>query len=369
MTIANESDVASFRDMAERFAKKELEKNAVELDNYPFKKFNEEALKSAHETGLLSVTLPEEYGGVGQGMEVLSAMLMELARADGSFAALVFMNALSLSALSKWADKKVVEKFSSSTLIGFAAYDLPTDLPTELVAEKKDGGYILTGNVEYVTLAPVADAVIVPALLKDSDQTVFFIVDLKTNGVSVSDPVVSLGLRGCPAADINFSNVSVDTENLICEDAATDYPILAANFRAPLAAMSVGVLEGSYQAAKTYAKDRYQGGSMIIEYDMVRQMLVNMAIISESGKALVKTMAQKADEGRPWPISDAGLILLSEQASRATTDGVQCLGGYGYMEDYGQEKRMRDAKQIENIFGAAPLKRMELMEDILRQEE
>jgi alkylation response protein AidB-like acyl-CoA dehydrogenase len=97
-------------------------------------------------------------------------------------------------------------------------------------------------------------------------------------------------------------------------------------------------------------------------------MLVNLEVIAESGQALVRAMAAAVDAGNGFPLSSAGLILLSEQASRVTADGVQCLGGYGYMEEYGQEKRMRDAKQIEALFGAAPAKRLELMEEILRRE-
>jgi len=79
-------------------------------------------------------------------------------------------------------------------------------------------------------------------------------------------------------------------------------------------------------------------------------------------------MALAVENGDPGSLSEAGLILITEQASRATTDGVQVLGGYGYMQDYRQEKRMRDAKQIEAIFGAAPAKRLELMAEILKQE-
>lgn len=369
MTGASKPDLQSFRDLAQRFAKKELEPKAIDLDNYPFKEFNEAALNAAREMGLLSVTLPEDYGGVGQGIAVLSEILLSLAQADGSFAAIVFTNALAQSALIKWGSDPVIKEFVDAGLIAFPSYDLPTDMQTELVAKKQGGGYLLDGKVEYVALAPVADALILPARVEGSKSTTLFIVAAKTDGLSVSEPVYGLGLRGCPVADVELKGVEVSSANLLSADAETDYPALAADFRPAAAAMSVGVVIGSYEGAKTYAKDRYQGGNMIIDYDMVRQMLVGMAVIAESGKALVASMAEAGDNGRAWPVSDAGLILLSEQASRATTDGVQCLGGYGYMENYGQEKRMRDAKQIEGIFGAAPAKRLELMADILRQEE
>jgi alkylation response protein AidB-like acyl-CoA dehydrogenase len=353
--------------MAEKFAGRELEEKAIELDDYPFAEFNQAALDAAKETGMLTVTLPEDHGGVGQGMAVLCEMLEALARADGSFAAVVFVNALAQAALVKWGAASVIEKYAGSGLMAFPVYDLPTDLPGDLAAEKKGEGYALKGKVDFLPLAPVADTLIVPAKL--GDKTALVIVGAKAEGVKVGEPLMSLGLRNCPVADVEIKGVEVPADHLLSADAEADYPTLAAAFRPAAAAMAVGVLEGSYEGAKSYAKERYQGGSMIIDYDMVRLMLVNMAVVAESGKALVRTMAEAADGERPWPISDAGLILLTEQASRATTDGVQCLGGYGYMQDYGQEKRMRDSKQIELIFGSAPAKRLELMADILRQEE
>ncbi len=369
MSSTSKSDLQSFQDLAQRFAKKELEPKAIELDNYPYSDFNEGALKAAMEVGLLQVLMPEVHGGTGQGMAVFCEIISSLARTDASFASVVLVNSLAQSALVKWGSQALVEEYIQSALIAFPAYNLPTDLPRDLAAEKKGNGYSLKGKVEYLTLAPVADAMILPVLIKGNEQVAFFLVNASATGVSISEPVLSLGLRNCPVADLEFDSVEVSAENLLCADAETDYPALAASFRPVVAALAVGVLNGSYEAAKAYARERYQGGCMIVDYDQVRLMLVNMAVLAECGKSLVQSMAQAADEESPWPLSDAGLILLTEQASRATTDGVQVLGGYGYIEDYGQEKRMRDAKQIEGIFGAAPAKRLELMADILRQEE
>jgi len=317
---------------------------------------------------LLQILTPEERGGLGQGMTAFCEVLSALARSDAGFAAVVFIHTLAQSALLKWGGKALIDRHLPSSLLAFPAYVLPTDLPRDLAAEKKGDGYSLRGKVEFLPLAPVADALIVPAQVKGSEAA-FFLVETKAQEVLMSEPVMSLGLRNCPVADVEFNGVELPAANLLCANAEAVYPGLAAHFRPAAAALAVGVVAGSYEAAKAYAKERYQGGRMIVDYDLVRLMLVNMAVIAESGRALVSSMARAAEEQRPWPLSDAGLILLTEQASRAVSDGVQCLGGYGYMQDYGQEKRMRDAKQIESIFGAAPAKRLELMSDILRQEE
>jgi len=361
-------DLRHFREMAERFAKKELEAGAVELDNYPFVAFNRNALETAQQTGLLSIMLPEDKGGVGQGMAALCEVLMSLAQADASFAAIVFMNTLAQTAITRWAKSGVAEKHAGS-IVALPAYDCPADLQQSVEAEKDTGGFTLSGKLDYVALAPAADALLVPSLVSGSEDVCFFMVDANAGGVKTTEPVISLGLRGCPAADVVFENARVPSDSLLCEEGSVRFGALAAEFRPAAAAMAAGVCEGSYQAAKAYAKDRYQGGATIINYDMVRQMLANLAVAAETGRALVRRMAEAVDEGVPWPICDAGLVSVSEQAARATTDGVQILGGYGYMEDYGQEKRMRDAKQIANIFGAPPAKRLQLMEDVIRQEE
>jgi len=364
------TDLQPFRDLALRFAKKELDPKAIDMDNYPFCDFNRNALKAAQEAGLLKIMLPEAHGGAGQGMAVLCEILFSLSRSDASFAAMVFVNTLAQSAVIKWGTQALIDRFIQSELIAFPAYDLPTDLPVELTAEKKGDAFSLKGRVEFLALAPVADALILPAKMQGTTEaSAFFLIDAKTKGISLGEPILSLGLRSCPVADVELDNVEVPAENLLCKDTESGYPALTASFRPAAAALAVGVLAGSYEAAKAYARERYQGGQMIIDHEQVRLMLANMAVLTESGKALVQSMARAADEGQPWPLSDAGLILLTEQASRAATDGVQILGGYGYMKDYGQEKRMRDAKQIESIFGAAPLKRLELMADILRQEK
>jgi alkylation response protein AidB-like acyl-CoA dehydrogenase len=368
MEHASETDLREFRSMAERFAKKELEPRAVEIDNYPFRPFNSAALQAAQETGMLQVVLPEKYGGAGQGMAVLSEILMPLAAADASFAAVVLVNSLSLAALSRWGKKAVVESYAGPGLVAFPVYELPGDLPATVEAKKKGKGYVLDGKLEYLALVPVADALIVPARVEGSEQVALFVLERGATGVSPSEPVISLGLRNCPAADVTLEGVEVAEKNLLTAEGGSACAELAADFGAAAAAMAVGVVSGSYLAAKAYAAERYQGGRMIIDYDMVRQMLVNLQVVAESGKALVRAMAAAADAGNGFPLTSSGLILLGEQASRVTADGVQCLGGYGYMEEYGQEKRMRDAKQIQSLFGAAPAKRLELMEGILRRD-
>ncbi|MBI2890856.1 MAG: acyl-CoA dehydrogenase family protein [Nitrospirae bacterium] len=365
MTHPGPSDLQSFRDLARRFATQELEPRALEMDEYPFRPLDRGVLKAAREAGLLDVMLPEDRGGAGPSVEAFCEILLTLAKSDAGFASVVLVSTLAQQGLIAWGAPGLVESRERSSLIAFPAYDLPSDLQRDLKARKQGDGFSLDGKVEYLALAPVADAMIVPATLNDPDRVGLFLVDSAERGISIGDPVLSLGLRSCPVADVGLESVKVPAERLLCRDAGRAFAELAERFRPAVAALAVGVLTASFEAAMSYAKQRYQGGCMIIEHDQVRMMLANMAVVAESGNALVRAMARAVDGGESWALPQAGLILLTEQVSRATTDGVQCLGGYGYMRDYGQEKRMRDAKQIESLFGAVPLKRLDLLTEIL----
>ena len=369
MSTADQASLAAFRETAQRFAQKELKTRAIDFDRYPYAEFNAGAVQAAREVGLLQVLLPEERGGTGQGMEVFSEILFSLAQADASVAAILLVNALGQSALLKWGKPSLQEKYLSANLLAFPVYDSPANLPRGVEAEKKGNGYVLRGKVEYLALAPVAEAAVIPASLQGTEKTAFFLVDLKNPGISRSAPVLSLGLRGVPVADLEIGGLEVPADYLLCPDAGSEYPGFAARFSPAAAALAVGVAAGSYETAKAYARERYQAGKIIIDHEMIRLLLSNVAVIAESGRALFGAMARAVDEGREELLAETGLILSTELASRAVSDGVQALGGYGYIEDYGQEKRMRDAKQIESFFGPAPVKRLELLEGILRREK
>ncbi|MDD5224479.1 MAG: acyl-CoA/acyl-ACP dehydrogenase [bacterium] len=369
MGTADQACLAAFRETAQRFAQKELKTRALDFDRYPYAEFNAGVVRAAREVGLSQVLLPEERGGTCQGMEVFSEILFFLAEADASVAAILLINALGQGAILKWGKPSLQEKYLSADLLAFPVYDSPSDLPKGMEAEKKGNGYVLKGKVEYLALAPVAEAAVIPAVLKGTEKIAFFLVDLNNPGISRSAPVLSLGLRGVPAADLETAGLEVPADNLLCPDAGSEYPGLAARFRPAAAALAVGVAAGSYEAAKAYTRERYQAGKIIIDHEMVRLLLSNVAVIAESGRTIFGAMARAVDEGREELLGETGLILSTELASRAVSDGVQALGGYGYIEDYGQEKRMRDAKQIESFFGPAPVKRLELLEGIIRREK
>lgn len=374
--LSARGELKSFDELAARFAKKELEPRALDLDYYPHTPFNTAAIDAASEIGLFNLTLSEQYGGTGQGMAALAVILSGLAKADASFAAVIFIQALAQAAIARWAEQDTRDKYlkqeagNKPPLFAFPIYQPPSDMPLDVKTFKSNGDYLLEGKFEYLALAPEAKYLLIPAEIEGSGKMSLFIIDKDAKGVAMGEPLISLGLRCCPNADVVLEGVKVGPAEMLGREgqANEEYPDLCARFGGPIAALSMGVLAGAYRAAVTFTKDRYQGGKQVIEHDQVRIMLANMAVLLSAADAACAAACGHADQNADIKAALAAGIFVTDAVTRATTDGVQCLGGYGYMHDYGQEKRMRDAKQIQAMFGPVPLKRLELLKGRLEED-
>jgi alkylation response protein AidB-like acyl-CoA dehydrogenase len=139
---------------------------------------------------------------------------------------------------------------------------------------------------------------------------------------------------------------------------------------AACAAMSLGVMKGSFEEAVAYAKERQQGGREIVNWSEVRRMLARMAVKMKAADMIVAELCRSAEGNEPgWEMGSRVAALFAGEASvELTRDGIQVLGGNGYMEDYGQEKRFRDAGQIRSLMGLAPIRELKLMESYLAGE-
>lgn len=351
-------DLKSFNDLAEKFAEKELEKETLDSDRYPYTPFNENAWKKAVEIGLAALTLPESFGGSGQGMAALGVVIERIASVDAGIAGLLLSQALAQAVVAELAPESLAKScLAGFPIIAVPMYDLPDDINTTVEAKKDGEGYVLQGWAPYLAAAPVAKYFIVPARV-GVNESAFFLVDRDAKGVVVQEPAVSLGLRQLPASDVGLDGTRVGGQ---CRMNAGKFPAIVDRFRAAVAALALGVCEGSYENALDYARERYQAKKMIIEHDQVRIMLSGMAQLIDVAKPLVEFACSLADSGGDMTPALSVQTHITNAVSRAATDGVQLLGGYGYMHDYGQEKRMRDAKQIQAIFGPAPVKALDIL--------
>jgi alkylation response protein AidB-like acyl-CoA dehydrogenase len=334
--------------LAGDFVKGEIAGAVKEGDRYPDVPFMEPIFAKAEEVGFLSFLLPEEAGGVGETIGALSEVLYKISRTDASVAAVMLCQAFAHRVLTSAGKESLA---AEAGLIASTLYNDPLEPAAGVNASGTNGSYRLKGMLDYVVLAPVARLYIVPALL--NGETALFLARTDA-GVKISEPLLTLGLRACPVADIELVNVE---GNLIIagNDARRIYLEMVNEMRGAVAAISAGIIAGCFEEAKAYAPERYQGYKQIIDHQQVRAELgriaVNMIVARELFRSIDHHDAFKAED----PMAAALQVAAGELAVEASILGVQILGGNGYMEDYGQEKRMRDAKQVQGIFGRKDL--------------
>jgi len=360
------------RETAASFAANELVRDREERDRYPFSPLPLDVLEKAHRLGLFSLTVPEDLGGGGQGIRALAALLAVTGETDASLGGVIFVNALAqeicLRSGAEGALAGLIEAESApQALMALPAWDDPRITAPSLRAVERDDGWMLDGRAEYVALAGLALRALLPADT-GKEGVSFFLVDRQSGGLGLSDPLVSHGLRACPIWDLGLSEVP---GALVGEEGAGVRVFEEAYSRMlpAAAALAAGILRGSLREALEYTKQRRQGGRVIAGWSEVRMILAGMAMASQEADMLVREACRAVEEGYPgWRLAvRAASLRAMDLACEATTDGIQLLGGNGYMVEYHQEKRFRDSRQVQALMGAQDLKRQELARLLLEE--
>ncbi len=372
MMAANENESLLLGETVRLFASRELVKNRETNDAYPFAPFWDEIVEKACGLGFFNTLLPEELGGMGREITPLCQLIKTLSETDASLAGIIFTNSLAQELLFVAGGEPALrdafhERASArQALIACPSFINPGEI--ELAAEARRGGeaYRLYGKQDYLVLGNVASRALIPAVIAGQPGYSYFLVELSGAGVAASAPIFSLGLHACPAVDLRLDGIEGRLVGL--EGKGQEYFTQSADrLMAALAALAAGIMAGSLREALEYARQRFQGGTEIINWPEVRMILANMAVEVKIAEMAVTQACQEADAGRSdWPLGcRAAAIHAAELAVRATTDGIQVLGGVGYMKDFGQEKRYRDAQQVQALLGLAPLKKMDFIASMI----
>jgi alkylation response protein AidB-like acyl-CoA dehydrogenase len=250
--------------------------------------------------------------------------------------------------------------------IAFPVFNNPSEIENLAAAEKKADIYVLSGKVEYVVLSGIAAHALIPGKIAGQSGFSFFLVSLPDSGIEKSPPVLSLGLHACSAVDLKLENakgVLVGKEG----KGADYFEQMADRMHVAAGAMSAGIMKGSFSEAFEYTKGRQQGGREIINWSEVRMILADMAVAVANAEMMISRACQAVDtDEKGWQAcSRAAAITIADTACQVTADGIQLLGGVGYMKDFGQEKRYRDAKHIQALLGIAPLKKIRFIESMI----
>ena len=311
---------------------------------------------------VMGVPISEEYGGLGGDQLMYALICEELGRVSGSiglsYAAHVSLASKPLELFGTHEQKeRWLRPLAEGEEIGGWALTEPSSgsdaSDTDTLAEKEGDEYVLNGTKQFITNASEAGSVLVKAVTDPDagyDGISTFIVDPADDGFEVTTIWDKMGLNASPTCEIQLDDVRLPEDRLLGNegDGWDQTKKTLDGGRISIAALSVGLGQGAYEAAKSYATEREQFGQPISEFDAVRNKIVAMHRKAERARLLTHKAATKYDAGADVNrLSALAKLDASEAAREIAEDAVQVLGGYGYTTDFAPQRFYRDAKLME----------------------
>jgi len=366
------------KDMARKFAENELWPVVGEYDEKDI--YPEHLVAKMQETGLMTVGVPEEFGGPGIDYLGQALAVEELARGDLGLATVVVASCLLASEpVVVAANQEQAERWWKGLLDGkVAAFCLTEPGAGSDVGgmstncKKVDGGYILNGTKCFITNGGVAGQYTVFATLDKKmgyKGICAFMVDRNSEGISTGKKENKMGIRTSNTTEVVFDNVFVPEENRLGAEGTgwmTCMKTLDLS-RPMIAALAVGTAQGAFDHAVEYAKMRVQFGKPIASFQAIQFLLADALMDIEAGRLLYHKACWLKMAGKPF--SQAASIAkgwCGDMAMRVTTDMVQVYGGYGYTKEYPVEKYMRDAKILQIYEGTSQVQRIVVANNLLK---
>jgi alkylation response protein AidB-like acyl-CoA dehydrogenase len=323
---------------------------------------------------ILALPFPTEHGGLGGDLLSVCLAVEQLSRACATTGLILAVHELaSLPLLLAGTDDQrarwVPDLAAGRRLIAFALTEAEagSDVAAIRTRAGRDGNdYVITGSKRFISHGSVADLVTVFAVTDPNAERhgrlSCFVVEVPTDGFSVARIEHKMGLRGSPTAELVFDGVRVPAAYRIGDEGA-GFELAMRTFersRPGIAAQAVGIAQGALEVATAYANDRRQFGKRIGDLQMVAAMLADMDAATEAARQLLYKACAEIDAGSP----DAGRwsalckLVAGDAAMRVTTDAVQVLGGYGYIDEFPVERMMRDAKITQLYEGTQQIQRL-----------
>lgn len=342
---------------AREFAREQLAPGVKERDDkmeYPA-----EQIKMLGEMGFMGMMVPEEWGGAG--FDALSYCIAEeeISREDASTGVVMSVNnSLVCQLLMDWANddqkEKYLKKLASGEWLGAFSLSEPqagSDASNLLCTAKRDGDYyILNGTKNWVTSGINSNVVIVFAVTEKGvgyKGISVFIVDKGTEGFATGKKENKLGIRASDTCELYFDDCKVPMENRLANE-GDGFKIAMKTLdggRIGIAAQALGIARAALEESVRYAQERKQFSKPLAAFGAIREKIAKMSINLDAARLLTHKAAVLKDRKQPFSKASAqAKWLASKTAMDAATECVQIFGGYGYMQEYGVERLMRDAK-------------------------
>jgi len=361
------------RDTVRSFAEAELAPSAAERDEE--ERFDRELMfDKLAELGLTGIVFPEEFGGAGADYISYAIAVEELSRVCASTGVTLSAH-LSLGANPVWLFGTEAQKqtyltpMAEGSKLGAFALTEPTAGSdaggTKTYAVRDGDAWVLNGSKIFTTNGGDAEIYIVFARTdkeaKKHHGISAFIVEKDTPGFSFGKKEKKMGIRSSPTCELVFENCRIPAENLLGKE-GEGFKIAMKTLdggRIGIAAQALGIAQGAYEAALSYACERKQFDQPIAGFQAVQFMLADMALRIEASRLLVYQSAWRASAGLSYGKESAmAKLSASETAMWVTTKAVQVHGGYGYTRDFPAERMMRDAKITEIYEGTSEVQRI-----------
>lgn len=365
--------------VARDFAAKHIRPNVMEWDETQH--FPVETMKAMGELGLMGIFVPEQYGGSGFGYHEYAAAVVEVAKVCGSVGlSLAAHNSLCTGHIlycgSEAQKQKYLPRLASGEWIGAWGLTEPntgSDAGNMKTTAVKDGDdWILNGTKCWITHGISGDVAVVIARTgepRTSGNATAFIVERGTPGFKAGKKENKLGMRASETAEMIFDNCRLSDAQRIGEvgDGFRQALKVLDGGRISIAALSLGIAKGAYEAALNYSKERQQFDQPISNFQGISFKLADMATEIAAAELLIAKAADLKNRGEK--VTEAGAMAkyyASEIAVKISNDAVQIFGGYGYTKDFPVEKFYRDSKLCTIGEGTSEIQKIVIAREVLK---
>jgi alkylation response protein AidB-like acyl-CoA dehydrogenase len=368
------------RDLAYRIAVEKVKPIRAEYDEKGI--FPWDIVKQLAEADLFGSYIPEEYGGLGQGIFSVALISEQMSRICGGITLAYGGTALGTYPIILFGSEEQKRRYLPPIARGekLAAFGLTesgagSDVSGIKSMAVRDGDYyILNGTKQWITNggeAEIYTVVFIADKSRGARSATAFIVDKDTPGFTFGKKEDKMGIRASATRELVFEDCRVHKDSIL-GGIGRGFRVTMNTFdvtRPAVAAQALGIAQGAMDEAVAYSHQREQFGSKISSFQAIQIMLADMATQIESARLLLYHVCRLIDGGNKdiSKLSAMAKLMCSDTAMKVTVDAVQVFGGYGYMRDYPVEKMMRDAKITQIYEGTNQIQRTIIARELTKE--
>lgn len=367
--------VTALRESLERFVEREMPRSAAH-DWDARNHFPRDVHRKLADLGVLGLTIPEEYGGVGRDILATMIVIEELSRRSLAIAVPYIMAAcyagMNIEECGTEAQKRdLLPRIAAGDMLfayGLTEPDAGADLASVKTTAVRDGDILrVNGAKRFCSGAGIADyiyALVRTGPAEDRHRNLSFVlVPADAAGVTIT-PIEAMGMKGAATTDVSFDDVEIPIANLVGGEAAWNkgWPMLVGPGldveKLEVAALGIGIARAALDDAWGYARERRQFGRAIGDFQSIQHKLADMKTQIHAARLMLYQAAWLADQRRPCSVETSmAKLFATEVAKTAALECQTILGAYGYVKDFDAERYVRDALLMPIIGGSSAVQR------------